>query len=156
MKFIHKRRFLLSAAVLAIFVSTIAAFSFLSPQASALSGCTQKGTRTVTFTNEHGQVISMGTHPYYQTLRQGNSGSCVASLQQMLNVFCSSGTKLSVDGQFGPKTYRAVKAIQQAIGYGWYYPVHVNGQNIYVDGVAGPQTWSILPAFSYWGGNIAC
>lgn len=156
MKYSHKRRFFLPATVLVIFVSTVAALSFYSPRASALSGCSQKGTRTVSFTNERGQVIGMGTHPYYQTLRQGNTGSCVASLQRMLNVYCAPGTKLAVDGQFGSKTYRAVKTIQQEIGYGWYYPVHVNGQSISVDGVAGPQTWSILPAFSYWGGNIPC
>lgn len=156
MKSLFKSRLFLPVAVLVVFVSALAAFSFSGPHASALSGCTQRGTRTVTFTNEQGQVVNMGTYPYYQTLRQGNSGSCVASLQRMLNVYCSDATKLAVDGQFGPKTYRAVKAVQQSIGYGWYYPVQVNGQNIIVDGIAGPQTWSILPAFSHWGGNIYC
>jgi peptidoglycan hydrolase-like protein with peptidoglycan-binding domain len=154
MKSVLKNRFFLTIAML---LAVVGGIIFLnSPQASALSGCTQIGTRTVTFTNERGQVISMGTYPYYQTLRYGNKNSCVASLQKMANVYCTPGTRLAVDGEFGPKTYHAIKSIQQAIGYGWYYPVQVNGSNIIVDGVAGPQTWSILQAFSYWGGNISC
>lgn len=146
---------LLPLVVLIFFASTIAMFSFHS-NASALGGCAQKGTRNVSFINERDQNISMGTHPYYQTVRQGSSGECVVLLQNMLNKYCRPGTLLDVDGQFGPKTYRAVKTIQYEIGYGWYYPVRVNGQQISVDGVVGPQTWSILPAFSYWGGNIPC
>lgn len=160
MRFISKKRFFLPIAMVFAVVGTVFCASINSPTASALSGCTQQGTRTVTYTNQYSQSIPMGTFPYYQTLRQGNANSCVASLQRMANVFCSPSTQLAVDGQFGPKTYRAIKTLQYVIGQGWYYPVQVNGSSIIVDGVAGPQTWSILQAFSYWGspngGNIDC
>jgi hypothetical protein len=151
-----KRRFFLPVVLAFAVFGAVVCFSIDSPKASALSGCTQQGTRTVTYTSPYGQPISMGTYPYYQTLRQGNANSCVASLQRMANVYCSPSTQLAVDGQYGPKTYRALKTLQYVMGHGWYYPVQVNGASVIVDGIAGPQTWSLLQAFTYWSNNIDC
>lgn len=162
MKVLRQSRLFLPIIMLLAVAGTLFGLSINSPEASALSGCTQRqDTRTVTFTDENGKVHSRGAFPYYQTLRQGNKNECVKSLQRMANIFCTPSTRLNVDGDFGPLTYRAIKTLQYVIGYGWYYPVQVNGSNIAVDGVAGPQTWSILQAFSYWGsptngGNIDC
>src|SRR5688572_26500319 len=113
-----KNRFFLPVAVLLAVVGSVLCISLNSPQASALSGCTQKGTRTVTYTNEYGTTVPMGTFPYYQTLGRGSTGECVKSLQRMANIFCSPSTDLAIDGQFGPKTYRAIKTIQYVIGHG--------------------------------------
>ena len=72
-------------------------------------------------------------HP---TLRQGDKGDAVKTLQNMLillnylPVFGSSG-KSSADGIFGPKTEEAVRAFQR--DQGWE-----------PDGVVGPATWDAL------------
>lgn len=151
MKFIHKNRFFLPIAALLAVFGTLACVSFNSPKASALTGCSPHGTRTVSYIDYNGESVSMGTYPYYQTLRYGNKNSCVASLQRMANVLCTPGTRLAVDGDFGPRTYRAIRSLQYAIGYEWWRPVQVNGADIIIDGVAGPQTWSILQAFAGMG-----
>lgn len=163
MKSIRQSWLFLPIAMLLAVAGTVIGLSIVSsPQASALSGCSQYGWRNVTMTDYSSQkTYDMGTYPYYQTLRQGNANSCVASLQKMANVFCTQSTRLAVDGQFGPKTYSAIRSIQNAFANnGGYFEVRINGSRIIVDGVAGPQTWSILQAFSYWGspngGNIAC
>lgn len=65
-------------------------------------------------------------------LRQGSIGEAVQLLQSQLNL--SSGqSKLTVDGDFGPATEAAVKALQKS-------------QKLVVDGVVGPQTWVAMPA----------
>ena len=62
-------------------------------------------------------------------LRQGASGSAVASLQKAL---AAAGFGAgSTDGSFGPKTRAAVVAFQRARG-------------LSADGVVGPKTWAAL------------
>lgn len=65
-------------------------------------------------------------------LRQGSIGEAVQLLQSQLNLF-SSQSKLTVDGDFGPATEAAVKALQKS-------------KKLVVDGIVGPQTWVALPA----------
>lgn len=64
------------------------------------------------------------------TLRRGVNGDAVKTAQRLLN---RHGAKLTIDGQFGPVTERAVRAFQTA-------------RKLVVDGVIGPQTWSALQA----------
>ncbi len=47
------------------------------------------------------------------TLRPGSSGQAVKALQQKLR---SRGSRLAVDGSYGPATVRAVKALQRKLG----------------------------------------
>ncbi|WP_445000904.1 N-acetylmuramidase domain-containing protein [Halomonas mongoliensis] len=61
-------------------------------------------------------------------LRRGDSGDEVRALQQRLN---AAGFSLTVDGQFGPLTEQAVRAIQKRSG-------------LVVDGLAGPKTEAVL------------
>lgn len=63
-------------------------------------------------------------------LRLGDRGQEVKVAQRMLTAF---GWKITVDGDFGPKTQHAVKVFQQHHG-------------LEVDGVIGPQTWAKLAA----------
>lgn len=147
-----------------MFVAIIGAFVCIgvnSQKVSALSGCTYYGTRNVTVTNNYnGAEYNMGTYPYYETLRRTSKDPCVASLQQMANVFCTPDTRLVVDSDFGYLTYRAIKSIQYSFATDPYSRIKVNGSNIIVDGIAGPQTWSILQALRSWGspsgGSINC
>lgn len=63
-----------------------------------------------------------------QTLKAGDEGPWVNSLQQYLN---SKGESLKVDGDFGDKTRSAVLRVQSA-------------NQIKADGIAGPVTWGVL------------
>ncbi|MBV6702247.1 peptidoglycan-binding protein [Kitasatospora aureofaciens] len=67
------------------------------------------------------------------TLQSGASGSCVSTLQTMLN---NLGAGLTVDGQFGPGTDTAVRNFQSSRG-------------LAVDGIVGPATKNAL----YGGGS---
>ncbi|MDI3403428.1 peptidoglycan-binding domain-containing protein [Streptomyces cavernicola] len=62
------------------------------------------------------------------TLRQGARGPAVKAAQALLK---SRGQSVAVDGQFGPGTAAAVKAVQKASG-------------LTADGVVGPRSWSAL------------
>lgn len=64
-------------------------------------------------------------------LRKGSRGDEVEVLQHLLNV---EGHKVTIDGDFGPKTEVAVKAFQKA---------HAEecGE---ADGIVGPRTWAAL------------
>ncbi|GEO26686.1 hypothetical protein AAC03nite_24710 [Alicyclobacillus acidoterrestris] len=64
-------------------------------------------------------------------LQEGSTGDAVKTLQQELNTVL--GIKLTVDGDFGPKTEAAVKSFQQQY-------------HLSVDGIVGPQTESALKA----------
>ena len=61
-------------------------------------------------------------------LVKGSKGSEVRYLQECLNKF---GYKLDTDGEFGPKTEKAVKSFQKSKG-------------LDPDGVVGPLTWAAL------------
>lgn len=65
---------------------------------------------------------------FNQSLRQGNSGPAVRSLQQAL---VKRGYNLAADGQFGPRTVAAVRSFQLA-------------QGLPADGVVGPATRVVL------------
>jgi peptidoglycan hydrolase-like protein with peptidoglycan-binding domain/cell wall-associated NlpC family hydrolase len=68
--------------------------------------------------------------PSMPTLRRGDSGEAVITLQKLLN---ANGANLATDGTFGQLTASAVE---------WYQ----RGHGLTVDGVVGPKTWaSLLP-----------
>lgn len=69
---------------------------------------------------------SAASHP---TLRKGDKGSEVKTLQTMLNAIDNAG--LDVDGIFGSGTEKAVKNFQKANG-------------LTVDGIVGSKTWAAL------------
>lgn len=67
-------------------------------------------------------------------LRQGSTGSNVATLQRLLNNARGTYAQLpllSVDGVFGANTNNAVRLFQRAVG-------------LSVDGIVGPATWNAL------------
>lgn len=66
-------------------------------------------------------------------LRRGSIGEAVQLLQSQINLIATQ--KLVVDGEFGPATETAIKAIQKS-------------KKLVVDGVVGPQTWVALPDMS--------
>lgn len=66
--------------------------------------------------------------PTPRTVHRGDKGTRVKRAQQALN---HHGAKLRPDGDFGPKTVRAVRAFQAR-------------QHLAVDGVVGRQTWRAL------------
>ena len=59
------------------------------------------------------------TAPYGFPLKQGSSGSYVASLQNAINAKC--GTKLIADGKFGPLTSNAAKSCLKTPDVDWEY-----------------------------------
>ena len=61
-------------------------------------------------------------------LQTGSKGDEVKLLQSTLDAL---GYQLSADGDFGTKTYNAVRSFQSAYGLG-------------ADGVVGPKTWEAL------------
>ena len=67
------------------------------------------------------------------TLEAGASGWLVESLQRTLNARLDPSPRLSIDGEFGPATTRAVKVFQAA-------------GKIPVTGRVGPKTWQALGA----------
>ncbi|CAM3330319.1 N-acetylmuramoyl-L-alanine amidase [Stackebrandtia soli] len=68
------------------------------------------------------------TDPQWPTVRQGDTGHNVRSIQYFLN---HRGIATSVDGNFGPATAGSVRSFQSANGLG-------------ADGVVGPLTWPKL------------
>lgn len=64
----------------------------------------------------------------YPTLRRGARGENVKTLQTLLS---RDGSKLAIDGIFGPGTQSAVRAFQKKYG-------------LKIDGIVGPQTWKKL------------
>ena len=61
-------------------------------------------------------------------LRKGSKGEQVKTLQRLLNSF---GENLSVDGDFGSKTYSSLKNYQKS-------------KNLQVDGICGEKSWNSL------------
>lgn len=94
-----------------------------------------------------------GCYTWSGTLREGSTGEGVTRLQIRVAGWVTSGEVLSVDGQFGPATKRAVTRFQS--GYG-----------LVADGIAGPATFSKIYAlqdddctpihFSYAEANNNC
>jgi peptidoglycan hydrolase-like protein with peptidoglycan-binding domain len=75
-------------------------------------------------------AIHLSIHAY-PTLRQGSKVPEVGRLQALLNEALRPGPHLAVDGDFGPKTLRAVRAFQAQ-------------QHLVVDNIVGPRTWAAL------------
>ena len=71
--------------------------------------------------------------PSNTTLRQGAKGPRVREVQELLNQPSLLPAPIAVDGDYGPKTTRAVRAAQKRLGLG-------------VDGKAGPRTMAALRA----------
>jgi len=74
-----------------------------------------------------------GTETRPVTLAAGASGWLVEALQRTLNARLDPSPKLSIDGEFGPATVKAVNAFQAA-------------EKMDVTGRVGPRTWSALGA----------
>ena len=66
-----------------------------------------------------------------KTLYRGSTGTEVRELQELLNL---AGAGLTVDGDFGTKTYNAVIIFQKANG-------------LTADGIVGAKTWTKLQAY---------
>ncbi len=64
-------------------------------------------------------------------LKKGDKGQEVRELQQLL---VERGYPVDIDGDFGPRTYRAVRAFQSQ-------NLDQHGQPLVVDGKVGPLTW---------------
>ena len=77
---------------------------------------------------EEGHYPNPPVPPVPRTLRLGDTGEEVKTLQMKLNKI---GANLLVDGQFGSRTDQAVRTFQTA-------------KNITPDGVVGPETWAAL------------
>ncbi|MDX1909691.1 MAG: CHAP domain-containing protein [Bacteroidia bacterium] len=67
-------------------------------------------------------------------LKKNDTGPEVIRLQELLNL---AGFKLSVDGDFGPQTYAAVRAFQTQ-------HTDQHGEPLVIDGRVGPLTWYAL------------
>ena len=65
------------------------------------------------------------------TLKKGAKGPEVMELQRLL---LQRGYSVDVDGDFGPKTFAAVKAFQSQ-------NLDQHGQPLKIDGDVGPLTW---------------
>lgn len=95
----------------------VAAFSFVSvalPTSSASAATTKCVNREFTIAQEN------------------TKDTCVKYIQRMLNI--NNGSKLAIDGYYGPKTTAQVE----------YYQKHRT--NLRVDGIVGNDTWSNLCA----------
>ena len=75
-----------------------------------------------------------------KTLRKGDKGDDVVALQHLLNV---EGHKITIDGEFGPRTETVVKMFQE---------VH----DLEADGIVGPKTWAALGVKSATTSNSKC
>lgn len=90
----------------------------------AVNKCLGKPPRTPAPSKPVVKWPALGT----RTLKQGCKGNDVKELQRALN---AHGAKLTVDGDFGPRTESAVKAFQRS-------------HKLTVDGKVGPQTRAAL------------
>jgi peptidoglycan hydrolase-like protein with peptidoglycan-binding domain len=72
------------------------------------------------------------------TLRSGSTGTAVKQAQCEINTTLRN-TNLALDGIFGSATLAAVRKVQSC--------AHIS-----VDGVIGPNTWSVL---NYWSNQVS-
>ena len=75
-------------------------------------------------------------HP---TLREGDSGNAVKTLQTRLNAWGAARPALAVDGQFGPATDAAVRQFQKTCT-----TAATPNHRFEVNGVVGPLVWAAL------------
>jgi len=96
-----------------------------SPASAATPVCTQAW-RLVSPTYSYLNYVPLGSGANFTcNLKQGDTGNGVKGLQRTLN--SCYGFSLSVDGQFGPATYAALRKVQDKVG-------------ATVDGQFGPET----------------
>ena len=74
-----------------------------------------------------------GCYTWPRTLSQGASGEDVRQLQIRVSGYPGYGSRIALDGEFGPATKSAVTRFQQAYGLG-------------ADGIAGPATFTKIYA----------
>ncbi len=88
-------------------------------------------------TGANGSQTAGAAGCYGYVFRQGSTGRCVKDIQA-LNNYNAPGmaNTLTVDGIYGSKTYASIYKFQSS----W----HVWTPSIAVDGIVGPQTWSLL------------
>jgi peptidoglycan hydrolase-like protein with peptidoglycan-binding domain len=84
-------------------------------------------------------VYPHAVYAAYPTLREGDTGPYVVTLQKDLN---AAGIRCTVDGVFGPATQAAVIAFQKA-------------HHLTADGIVGPATWNALTAISTKSGTLS-
>lgn len=103
-----------------------------------------KGTTKITAHHPDGRLLKTvdSAAKYYTSQAPGAKNNCVKDIQRMMNAsYCTTGTKLVVDGSYGAKTKTAITKMQNYLkGYNF----RINGAAITVDGKVGPQTWSLL------------
>ncbi len=142
---------LVSGIVASTFIAISMAVLVPAPSANALYGAklptkcgSVKGYTKITNVNESGKVTRTldSAAKYYATQAPGAKNECVKDIQRMLNAsYCTTGTKITVDGSYGTRTKTAVTKMQKYLSG---YNLRVNGAKIVVDGKVGPQTWSLL------------
>jgi peptidoglycan hydrolase-like protein with peptidoglycan-binding domain len=142
---------LLSGFIASTYIAVSLVALLPAPSANALYGAalptkcgTVKGYTTITATDPFGKIIKTvdSAAKYYSNQAPGAKNECVKDIQRMLNAsYCTTGTKLTVDGSYGSKTTTAVKKMQSYLSG---YNFRINGAKIIVDGKVGPQTWSLL------------
>lgn len=145
-----------------VFLGTLFANASLTQKVSAITGSTfpsitrcgsPRGTGTIAPVSGNNAYLFYSSY-YAQQSRSSYSTGCVKDIQTILNNnFCNASTRLAVDGHYGPKTYTAVVRFQQ---YAQFYYL-VNGAAVRVDGITGPQTWTLLSS-GQWAitGRVSC
>lgn len=142
---------MVSGFVASIYIAISMVALLPAPTASALYGATQptkcgtvRGYTKITNVDESGKVIRTvdSAAKYYTSQAPGAKNECVKDIQRMLNAsYCTSGTRLVVDGSYGSRTTTAITKMQRYLSG---YNLRINGAKIIVDGKVGPQTWSLL------------
>ncbi len=85
-------------------------------------------------------VSSLSSSSCPELIRQGqNDSGCVVRLQTLLN---RAGAAVAVDGDFGPRTYSAVRSYQ-------------SGHSLGADGIVGPRTKASLEGGSGGGSGVS-
>jgi peptidoglycan hydrolase-like protein with peptidoglycan-binding domain len=115
--------------------TTTAVRNFQTSKGLPADGIVGPGTKKALYGQTGGDPIDLRTD--CGILMQGNSGTCVTKLQQMLNTF---GAGLIADGQFGPGTAAAVRNFQTSKG-------------LTADGIVGPITKAALYGQTSGGGG---
>lgn len=123
----------------AMLVPAAALLLFVGPTAQASPSTHTTTNQVATRTAKAGSVTpsALGRFCRYTgsqpTLREGSRGTAVKQAQCEIN-YTLLHTTVAVDGDFGPKTLAAVRQVQSCA-------------HIHVDGIIGPDTWSVL---NYW------